>query len=568
MGDREYAPEAAGSGSDPESPGAPPEYEPAGVAPGEPVLGPENLIECEYCVEPEEHGEFEPCGQCAARGGSGSENGGGENGNGNETLSETTYVLTSAVWEAAPEKFRDIPFPEFVPFTDSLKINLGRLSRFTTKDFSRSDFYIATTETGIFRPGSGGGLLDDARRYRTLVAETVCNMQIVSLERQRESIARELRNSIDSGDFFADILCVPLDAHSAMIANGSLMNMRKVPFLDFGEDYYNASATEAFTVNGNVFGMISDLVFDPSNMYAVFYNRSLAKKYNIADPLEIYKNGGWNYDAMFAVSKELAASIAGLDSDPRWSIGFDPENDGLLNGLFVSSGNKYFIGREYASPILNFSNERTRRLISAVSNILNPAVIGTHANEDGSLTEIMEFENYLVPGSWDQNTAFSNGNVLFSFLSLDMITKISDSDFDWGILPVPAPEAGGDIYSFADNNSLGIAVPAGAFNTEASGLVTAVLSLASHTQLKEVYISEMMRHYLRDVDSVIILDKITRGLTFNQFNAFSSIPEIRNTTVGILRGGAADGSNLAELHEGGLNTLDRLFRNSQIFVRR
>ena len=473
-----------------------------------------------------------------------------------------TFIDVRTAWSDVPEKFWEIRFPEAVPMVNSLKRNLNTLVGYTSKNFRGKKFYIATVDSGakLFKPLYNGDMLNDARRYRTEAIDAVCNTEIVVLDEYiAASILQDIKLSINADEEFADILCVPFSVQSELIKNGYLMNLKKVPFLNLNAEYYNASATEAFTVNGNIYGLVSDLTFEPSDIYAVFYNKTLIEQFNLTNPLETYRDGGWTYDSMFQISKELTASIADLNSDLRWSVGIDIENPDILNGLFISSGNKYFIKRDYLPPIMNFSNEKTLKLIDAVSKIIAPV------DESG-------MENYLTEGEWNQNKAFSNVNVLFSVSKLSAIPEITASEFDWGILPVPALDAA-DItlgikpYSFTDNNAFCLSVLKGSTNTEACGIVTGALSLASYGQLKDIYVNEQMRYYLRDVDSVKILEEIVNNVNFNQYNAFSTISDIQNSTAGILRDAIFKKDDFNNLYENGRNNLNEFFKNSGIFER-
>jgi hypothetical protein len=291
----------------------------------------------------------------------------------------------------------------------------------------------------------------------------------------------------------------------------------------------------------------------------VFYNNTLVDEYNLSNPVEMYKDGNWDYNAMFDISKEFCAAIADLNHDLRWSIGLDKENADIINGLFVSSGGKYFTKRDYSYPILSFNAEKTRILIDAVSKIFAPR------SETG-------MENYLTSDEWNQNKAFSNGNVLFSILKLDIIPEIAASEFDWGIIPVPALEGekgygNGSPYSFTDNSALSVSVLKSTRNTEACGVVVSALSLASHRALKDVYVKEQMTYNLRDVDSVIILDDIIGNIYFSQYNAFSTIPEVYGSTAGVLKEASNKRGDFSVLYENNRKTLNDFFKTSRIFER-
>ena len=468
-----------------------------------------------------------------------------------------TNINIRDLFPEAPEKFWNVPYPESVPMLESVKKGIRELSGFSARDFNGFSFYVATTDSKLFTPFYGGGPLSDARRYRTEIVEAECNAQIITLEEKpKELIVQEIKLAEQSDEFYADILCVPFEVQSELIRNGLLMNLKKVPFLNLHAEYYNASATEAFTINGNIFGTVSDLTFDPATVYAVFYNRSLVDRYALTSPLATYKNGAWDWDAMFSVSKELAAAAADFDGGQAYSIGFDGESDDLANGLFIASGNRYFTKRDYNYPIMNFANDRTKKLVEVLSAILSPP------GESG-------MENFLEGGDAAQANAFAKGNMLFSISKLEMLPEITDSKFDWGLLPVPSTESNRENrFSFAGRDALCISVPYNTRSSEACGILIGALSAASHKLLKDVYVKEQMTFHLRDVDSVGILDEIIGSMAFNQYNAFVSLPEMREATVGVIKDAASKKVDFSERYEKGKSELSEFFAGSQTFLHR
>ncbi|MCL1793883.1 MAG: hypothetical protein FWG34_08435 [Oscillospiraceae bacterium] len=469
---------------------------------------------------------------------------------------EATIINIRDIFPEAPEKFWEIAYPESVPLLDSAKKSIKNLAGFSARDFKGFSFYIATTDSKLFTPFYGGGALSDARRYRTEIVEAECNAQIITLEKPKETMVQNIKLAAQADDFYSDILCVPFDVQSDLILNGLVVNLKKVPFLNINAEHFNASATEAFTVNGNIFGLVSDLTFDPATVYAVFYNRTLAAKYNLAGPLAIYKDGAWNWDAMFSVSKEFAAAAADLDGGRLYSIGLDGESDDVANGLFVTSGNKYFTKRDYSYPIMNYANDKTMTLIQALSEILAPP------KESG-------VENYLNGGKAAQKRAFSSGNMLFSISRLEMLPDITDSKFDWGLLPVPSTDSNyAGRFSFAGSDALCISALQTARNTEACGIMIGALSTASHMMLKDIYVKDQMTFHLRDVDSVGILGEILENITFNQYNAFMTVPEIRDATVRVIRDAASKKRDFSDGYEISKAALNKFFASSPPFLGR
>ena len=489
-------------------------------------------------------------------------------------ISQTTennipkFVKVTTVFPGIPAKFSSIPFPETLEMTDRMKQNIRSLSKsVSSKDFGGTPLYVLTTNAALFTPliTSSSDTVSDARNYRTSLVQTACNVKINSIEVPKDMLIEYIESRINAGEPVSDIICVPLDIQSALMQKGLLVNLKKIPFLNLNAEYYNQSAIESFTVNGNIYGLISDVTFNPSDIYTMFYNKSIVRKYNLNSPPELYSKNEWTYDNMFAMSKTLAASAANLDGEAEsiesYGIGFNRENDDILNGLFISSGNKYFIKKNYGFPVLNFNNDTTVKIINMLANIFAPQ-------------SESEMSNYLDTNDENQTEAFKNGKILFSIAKLDILPDITNSNFDWGIMPLPSLVGSNNInnadniISFTDNNAMCTAVLKGTQNSEACGVITEALSISSYKYFRELYISDQMFYCLRDVDSVKMLTGIVNGVTFNQYNTLSNVSAIYNATVGVIKNSANKYGEFAVLYENNKNILNDFFINSSTFGRR
>jgi hypothetical protein len=156
--------------------------------------------------------------------------------------------------------------------------------------------------------------------------------------------------------------------------------------------------------------------------------------------------------------------------------------------------------------------------------------------------------------------------MLFSISRLDIIPRIAEINFDWGILPAPTIE-GGAIRSFASSDALGLSVLRGTPNTEISGMVTEAFSISSHRIFQETYIREQLMYTLRDVESYRVLNDILNNINYNQYNIYGAISGVYNATAGMIKS-AADGLDTFEnLYENGRTRLYDFLFGSPAFNR-
>jgi hypothetical protein len=485
-----------------------------------------------------------------------------------EDMVMNRQVRTFSVFPEAPQIFRRLHFPEHLKMTDNLQQAIRNLEPFSIKNFDNTNFYIMTTEPMLFTPQLGGGDLSDLRNYRTRLVETVSGVKVNTLSPQPEYLVQYIEQQFNAGEYITDILCVPLNIQSLLAEKGLLMNLNKIPFLNVSAPYYNQSAMEAATVNNTIFGVVSDALFDPSNIYAMFYNKDLIKKYELENPSELYFNNEWTYDNMFGISRALSAAavdlngdFASLDGTPRhpgiYALGFNKENNDIINGMFMSGGNTFFDMRRRGFPVLNFNNGQTAKFVDALSNIFSQPE-----------------HHFLDSDEIRQHEFFSMGNILFTISTLDIIPTIAEIDFDWGILPVPTLDSNNSngtiattASSFVSKDALTISVLRNTPNTEICGFVTEAFSVSSYKIFQEVYMREQLMYTLRHVQSAYVLNDIINNVNYNQYNMYGTVDSFYGATIGVMKNAANQQGNFGDLYAAGESRLNEFFSTARMFDR-
>ena len=461
--------------------------------------------------------------------------------------SERSEIRIDTVFPDVPEIFRRLRFPSNLKMTDTLKNALINLEPFSVRKFDGVNFRIATTESMLFTPILGGGDLSDLRNYRSRLVQEACGVRLAVTPWEPESLLPVIEREVNAGNYISDILCVPLEIQARLAEKGLLMNLRKIPFINLKAEYYNQSAAETSSINNNTYSLVSDMMFNPNHIYAMFYNKDIIRKYDLEDPVDLYNDDVWTYDNMFVYSRALDAAASGLNV-----LGIDAGNTDIINGLFTASGNNYFaVGSARTYPVMNFNNSRTHELIESLEYIFSQPEL-----------------NFLTSDEAAQYRAFTDGTTLFSISKLDIIPDIAEIDFDWGILPVPTlNDAESGVRSFVSKDALGLSVLRGTPDTEISGMVTEAMSIASYGIFRETYIREQLMYTLRNVWSVRVLNDILNNVTYNQYNIYGGIDSIHSATAGVIEYAAGRQGVFEVLYENGGNRLNDFFNNSPAFFR-
>ena len=492
-------------------------------------------------------------------------------------------VRTYTLFPEVPSVFERVAFPSSLRMTDAVKQNIRILEPFTARSFRGTTVYIMTTNPLLFTPEIGGGYVSDMRNYRTRLVETATGARIGTLPAETQNLSAEIERELNAGVHIADILAAPLTVQSRLAERGMLTNLRRVPFMNLSAEHYNQSAVAAGTINGNLYSIVSDVLFDPGTIYAMFFNRDLITRHNLPNPAELHINGTWTYDSMFELGRQLTASVAdlnlnaesGIEEGARnYLLGFNSESGAVINGLFTSAGDTFtfFDARTHDYPTLNFNNASTRSFTDSIARIF-------------SQPELYFFE----PDRDAQHGTFAQGNMLFSISTLDIMPIIAEAGFDWGIVPVPAinivENSAGAVRSFVSNDALAFSMLRGAPNTEAGGYMLEALSVASHHILRETYLQEKLMYTLRDIHSARVLSDIVGNVTYSHYNMHNTIDAFHGATVGLIIEAAAqriissgnENQNQDEdenesvtfdaLHEAARERLDAFFETAQPFMR-
>jgi hypothetical protein len=108
-------------------------------------------------------------------------------------------------------------------------------------------------------------------------------------------------------------------------------------------------------------------------------------------------------------------------------------------------------------------------------------------------------------------TRFAQGNSLFCVTSLSLKNEIADSDFDWGILPLPTYTAGGEYKAFMDNALPVTVVLSATPDLTRSGILLESVNAAMYGYVREAYLDECMYETVRDNDTLNMIDYIIDG---------------------------------------------------------
>jgi multiple sugar transport system substrate-binding protein len=218
---------------------------------------------------------------------------------------------------------------------------------------------------------------------------------------------------------------------------------------DYDFDDFSSSAMGLWQKDSAVYGVPFS-----TSPFVVFYNQSMLNEKGLENPNELYAKGEWTWEAMRAMSNELADTSHGVYGfESMDGEGYDSRVWEVLVPLVRSNGSDIWQGE-------------TCTLDSSV------AVEAVTLYHD----MIFKDKSAVPPG---EKGSFFNGQAALTYTQISRASNLDDADFEWGIAPMPAGNAGAApiigqaaVVVFKDSPNRELAEEFVAYMTNKAGVAT------------------------------------------------------------------------------------------------
>ncbi len=378
---------------------------------------------------------------------------------------------TTVPEETEPNNYDKIVTASPEPNTDDgYNGAMETLNSLTTKTADGGTFFIACTESTFFNGNGEETSLNTDRITRIKLLETKLGCKFYTKTADAETIVSEVAKSVKSGEAFSDVLAIPAGSMGSLISNSLLTPLQTVPGMDLSADHFDSDSKDAFTLNGNVYGITGDGLFTPETLPCIIYSDEPAKA-NVAQNIpELVKNGQWTIDKL----NEILASV-NADGITRFSA---PENS--EEALLLGSGVNYTANNSGTLSLNTFTD--------------------SFSMTAGKLANL--FSVASAP------TEFSDNKTLFSLTTLSQLEKYKDLPFVWSIAPLPKASADSEYVSPMSADTTVMCIPISAYDTEYAGDFIEAFNAASKDYMVNRYISHCANRVLRNEASVYSLCQI------------------------------------------------------------
>ena len=350
-------------------------------------------------------------------------------------------------------------------------------------------------------------VVNDAIYKRNRTIEEKYNFVIKETQMAGARVASTVKNSVNAGLDDYDLVS-PTTTDAPTLATGNqLMDLNKVPYLNFSNPWWNNSVSHYFSMGGRLFFTCSDFtVSDKDNVAIFMYNKKLAETLGIDGAETLYalvEEGKWNFDKMKELSVAAKADLNGdgviKGADDRYGLSCC----GWLYTYLVAGFGETTIKKDSDDlPYIACKTERFADAYAAMVDFLfqRDVVVREYTDTPNLKTEDM----------------FVNDKALFCAQVLACVRLYKNMGSDFALLPFPKLDDSQEIYYTPALWSQCLAVPTTNSALERTGFLLEALSAESRkTVIPAYYEISIGTKYLRDEISVRMLDIILENRIYD-----------------------------------------------------
>ena len=441
-----------------------------------------------------------------------------------ESESETSETKASETSHSE----EDSSYTKYTPETDKKALSEQYLSELPERDYDGAVFFITTTDKSFISPENTESTVSRLAMIRNAEVEEKLNITLITTVADSDTMLAELKNAIASDSYYTDLLMLPIYTVGSFRMADTLMNMRTLPFFDIDKPYFNAMSSDMTSGGYSTYGVAGDASISPSSFSAVYMNKSVLSEAG-ADTGAIYssaESGAWTWDEYLTLV-ESVKSLNESSGKSYYTTTAENTASRLPDLVFKSSGNDYISASIRRVPVVGYTLKNTKKTMNNLYTLYND-------------------ENKIVDSSAGAVNIFSKGESAFLIDYLYVMSWMTNSAADWGILPLPKEEERDEYRTLIANTEAVFAVPKNHTNGEFAAITLSYLNAASYGYIYDEFVNYNMLHILRDNESVNMLDMILDTPAFDFAFAFgNAYPTISQATYQLIRD-CAPKNNLEE----------------------
>ena len=264
--------------------------------------------------------------------------------------------------------------------------------------------------------------------------------------------------------------------------------------------WWNGNAIRDMAIGPREYMMIGDinLMFYES-YYAIFFNKTVAEKFQIPDPYATVDEDKWTYDVYYSTAQAASTDVNG---DGEWTADADTygvamhSNAGqsMILALGQSPLSRDADGYPVYDGLLEAFIDAYRKVMTLYTDKHTTVKSGTAGVEK-------------VDGGYQG--VFKTDRALYMMEVLGTLPELRDMESEFGIVVLPKADEGAEYVSPVYHGAIGLCVPVTVSDADRTGVVLENLAAESNRTVRGVYYDVVLGSKLvRDEASVSSLDTI------------------------------------------------------------
>lgn len=358
----------------------------------------------------------------------------------------------------------------------------------------------------IYAETQTGDTVTDAVYERNAWVEEVYNVKIRENKPANEGAGAMMKNAIAAGDNVGDVLVESFHILCSMAQNGYLLDLNTVDSLNLENTWWDQGAIEGISIANKVYMATGDLlIVDNDATWVLMFNKQMAENYGYDLYSEI-DSGSWLFEDFFNMARGASQDLNG---DGKMKA--EDDQFGLVtafntpDALICAAGLTLSVKDQNDIPKMETDLARLSSVIA-------------EAGEFYTDTKVVYGSNVAMSA-----TIFQGGRGLFYSEVLQCVTRMRESETDFGLIPWPKYDETQDNYYSFMIGAAGVAVslPSTQTDTHMSGIILDAMSARSVDTLTVAYYNKALtQKYMRDDTSIRMLDIILESRIFDQSQVY------------------------------------------------
>ena len=317
-----------------------------------------------------------------------------------------------------------------------------------------------------------------------------------------------------SGNDNIDLICQYSLSAAIGAQHGVYLNLLDLSYVNWDKYYWSDSLYDYNAVNGKMYYCTGDLTGTSiKNMFVMVYNYDLINDYRIENPYEVVDRGEWTIETLKKFSRDIY-----VDENRN-----SASDIGDIFGLVV--GDYRTIDAFQAGS----------NLVSIVKDPDGKLQINEQMSGSYGVSVIEKLENLLHGNSGaycnnktdkpDYSASFIQGNAAFMVtMCSGIISSVSKSDINYGILPIPKYDENQKNYHTCLNMTYNMySVPIVARDPNMSGAVLESLAHSGNRNLIPVIYKALQYKYSNRPEDVRMLELLRSGIIYDPGRIFDQM---------------------------------------------